>query len=82
VSQLDSNQADRPDLYDDHPLMLAYALQLVNAIPPSVLWVVGDTWIRCDRGEYFIDADERVDYKRVRQLLIESGGNAYQWTVS
>lgn len=74
-----STQDDSLALYDDHPLMLAPAMQLVNAIPLSVLWVVGDTWVRCDRMEYFIDADEQVDYKHVRQLLIDSEGKACQW---
>jgi len=67
------------DLYDDHLLMLAPVMQLVHAIPPSILWVVGDTWVRCKDAEYFIDADEKVGYEHVRRLLIESGGKAEQW---
>lgn len=79
MSQPESSQDDSLSPYEDHPLMLAPVMQLVNAIPLSVLWVVGDTWVRCDRMEYFIDADVQVDRKHVLQLLIESGGKAYQW---
>ena len=79
MSRLGSNPDESPCLYEDHPLLLAPAMQLVNAIPLSVLWVVGDTWVRCDHAKFFIDADVQVDYKHVRQLLIDSGGEAYQW---
>lgn len=39
--------------------MFALVMQMVLAIPESILWVVGDTWVRCEHGEYFIGADEK-----------------------
>ncbi|MGE7965157.1 hypothetical protein ACQKPC_22720 [Pseudomonas sp. NPDC089918] len=68
-----------PAPYDSHPLMLAPVMQMVLAIPESVLWVVGDTWVRCEHGEYFIGADEKVSWERVYELLLHAKGDAYPW---
>lgn len=65
--------------YDKHPLLLAPVLQILWAIPESVLWVVGDTWVRCERGQFFIGADDKVDRERVYELLREAQGDAYPW---
>ncbi|WP_440779952.1 hypothetical protein ACTACN_00820 [Pseudomonas syringae] len=69
-----------PAPYDSHPLMLAPVMQLVLAIPKSVLWVVGDTWVKCENGVYFVGADEEMDYKRVYELLRDAQGDVYPWT--
>ncbi|MCU9527539.1 hypothetical protein [Pseudomonas mosselii] len=68
-----------PAPYDRHPLMLAPVMQMVLAIPDSVLWVVGDTWVRCERGAYFIGADEKVSWEKVYELLLGAQGDAYPW---
>jgi len=68
-----------PAPYDSHPLMLAPVMQMVLAIPQSVLWVVGDTWVRCEHGEYFIGADEQVSWGQVYELLLGAQGDAYPW---
>lgn len=68
-----------PAPYDSHPLMLAPIMQLVLAIPESVLWVVGDAWVRCEHGEYFIGADEKVSWEQVYELLLGAQGHAYPW---
>lgn len=68
-----------PTPYDSHPLLLAPVMQMVNAAPESVLWVVGDTWVRCEHGEYFIEADEKVSWKQVYELLLHAQGDAYPW---
>jgi hypothetical protein len=52
---------------------------MVLAIPESVLWVVGDTWVRCEHREYFIGADEKVSWEQVYELLLGIQGNAYPW---
>lgn len=69
-----------PAPYDSHPLMLAPVMQMVLAIPESVLWVVGDTWVRCEQGEYFVDDDVKVSWQQVYELLRDSPGDAYPWT--
>ncbi|MDY0832468.1 MULTISPECIES: hypothetical protein [unclassified Pseudomonas] len=63
---------------DQHPLLLAAMMQLV-ANYPAVVWIVGDTWVRCENCEYTIDADESVTREQVRQLLINADWNAEQW---
>lgn len=68
-----------PAPYDCHPLMLAPVMQMVLAIPESVLWVVGDTWVRCEQGEYFVDDDVKVSWQQVYELLRDSPGDAYPW---
>ena len=68
-----------PAPYDSHPLMLAPVMQMVLAIPESVLWVVGETWVRCEHGEYFLGADEKVGWERVYELLLDAQGDAYPW---
>ncbi|MBJ2180052.1 hypothetical protein JC795_17820 [Pseudomonas veronii] len=68
-----------PAPYDTHPLMLAPVMQMVLAIPESVLWVVGDTWVRCEHGEYFIGADEKVSWEQVYELLLDAQEDAYPW---
>lgn len=67
-----------PD-YDAHPLLLTPVMQMVGARPSPVLWVVGDNWIKCEVGEFYIDADEHVTYSYVRGLLLQTHGEAYQW---
>lgn len=67
------------DPYDSLPLMLAPVMQILHAIPESVLWVVGQTWVRCEQGEYFTGADEKVGRERVYELLVEAKGDAYPW---
>ena len=59
-----------PAPYDSHPLILAPVMQLLNAIPESVLWVVGHTWVRCERGEYFVDDDVKVSWQQVYDCLL------------
>lgn len=54
-------------------------MQRVLAIPESVLWVVGETWVRCEHGEYFLGADENVGWERVYELLLDAQGDAYPW---
>lgn len=66
---------------DEHPLLIAPALQVVGAIPRSVLWAVGHSWIRCESGDFYLDADEPITYEQVKSLLIETNGEASQWTV-
>lgn len=68
-----------PSPYDSHPLMLAPVMQMVLATPESVLWVVGDTWVRYEHGEYFIGADEKVSWEKVYGLLLGAQGDAYPW---
>ncbi|MBW9240763.1 hypothetical protein I6U33_25875 [Pseudomonas carnis] len=68
-----------PAPYDTHPLMLAPVMQMLLAIPESVLWVVGDTWVRCEHGEYFIGADEKVSWEHIYELLLDAQGDAYPW---
>ena len=63
----------------DHPLLLAPALQMVGAIPLSVLWVVGDTWVRCEHGEYFTGADNLATHAQIHELLIKANWDAHQW---
>lgn len=46
---------------------------------PAVVWVVGDTWVRCENCEYTIGADEPATREQVRQLLIDADWNAQQW---
>lgn len=62
----------------EHPLLLAAMMQLIADYPP-VVWIVGDTWVRCENSEYTIDADERATLEQVRQLLIDTDWNAQQW---
>lgn len=68
-----------PAPFDKHPLMIAPTLQLCLAIPESVLWVVGDTWVRCENREYFIGADEQVSWEQVYELLLDAQDDAYPW---
>ena len=63
---------------DQHPLLLAAMMQLV-ANYPAVVWIVGDTCVRCENCEYTIDADGSVTREQVRQLLINADWNAEQW---
>lgn len=69
-----------PAPYDTHPLMLAPVMQMVSAIPDCVLWVVGDTWVKCENGVYFVGADEEVSGQHVFELLRDSQGEVYLWT--
>lgn len=46
---------------------------------PAVVWIVGDTWVRCENSEYTIGADEPATLEQIRQLLIDANGNAQQW---
>lgn len=57
--------------------MIAPAMQLCLAIPESVLWVVGDTWVRCEHCEYFIGADEKVSWEQVYELLLDAQDDVY-----
>lgn len=67
-----------PCVDEHHPLLLAAMMQLV-AFDPPVLWVVGDTWVRCENCQYTIGADEPASPEQVRQLLIKAGWDAHQW---
>lgn len=71
---------DIPEPYDSHPLILARGSQLAGAESDCVLWVVGDTWIKCERGVYFVGADEEVSIERVYELLRDSPSAAYQYS--
>lgn len=61
----------------EHPLLFATVMQMVGAIPHSVLWVVGDTWVRCESGEYFIGADEPATHAQAHKLLINTEWDAH-----
>jgi hypothetical protein len=69
-----------PAPYDSHPLMLAPVMQLLHAIPETVLWVVGNTWVKCENGVYFVEADEKVEREYVYELLRDAQDDVYQWT--
>lgn len=69
-----------PDGADWHPLLMVAMVQLIDeAAPRSVLWVVGDTWVRCENCQYSIGADEPATLAQVRKLLIEADWNAQEW---
>lgn len=63
---------------DHHPLLLAAMRQLISD-EPAVVWIVGDTWVRCENSEFTIGADEPATPEHIRQLLIDADGNAQQW---
>lgn len=69
-----------PAPYDTHPLILAPVMQMVWAIPDCVLWVVGDNWVKCENGVYFVGADEEVSCQQVYELLRDAQGDVYPWT--
>ncbi|KPG82223.1 hypothetical protein AEQ63_13555 [Pseudomonas sp. RIT-PI-o] len=64
--------------HEEHPLLLAAMVQLIADVP-AVVWIVGDTWVRCENCEYTIDADEPATREQIRQLLVDTDGNAQQW---
>ena len=64
--------------HDHHPLLLAAMVQLIADVP-AVVWIVGDSWVRCEKSEYTIGADEPATREQVRQLLIDADWNAQQW---
>ncbi|MCF5725334.1 MULTISPECIES: hypothetical protein [Pseudomonas] len=68
-----------PSILDEHPLLLAPVMQMVGAFPLSILWVVGDTWVRCDEGNFSIGADESATFDQVRDLLLDAKGDDYPW---
>jgi hypothetical protein len=76
---LEDSDVTAPLNSDSHPLLMAAMLQLIAGGPPSVLWVVGETWVRCENSKYTIGADEPATRSQVRDLLIESGWKAQQW---
>lgn len=57
-------------------------LQLLDACPKSILWMVGDTWVRCEDSQFTIGADEPATSEQVQVLLAAAGGQAYEWTES
>lgn len=65
-----------------HPLLVVPFLQVLGGCPMSVLWVVGDTWVRCEYSQYTIGADEPATPEQVEALLASAGGHAYEWTES
>lgn len=71
-------------LFDDplHPLLRAPLKQLKRTLPPSVLWEVGDTWVRCENSQYTIGADLPATEEEVRALLAAAGGKATEFTKS
>lgn len=70
-----------PSEHDQHPLLLSAIMQLITDGPP-VVWVVGDTWVRCANCEYTIATDEPATREQVRQLLVNADWNARQWPVN
>lgn len=48
----------------------------LHDVPGIAVWVIGDSWVKFDNGEWFLDADNPVSDELVVELLERAGGVA------
>jgi len=63
----------------EHPLLMLAMIHLLTGDTQPSVWIVGETWVRFEDGEYTVDADERASWGEVRDLLIRENWAAVEW---